>query len=558
MSGKMTELLTSAEMRAVEAMMIESGAVSGGELMRRAGMGVINAISMQWPDLGRSPQAAVVLCGPGNNGGDGFVIATELRARGWRVKVFLYGEAARLPADAAAAHRVWQTMGAVHRLAVPEPTEAELCVLAEALSPGAMRIKANAAAVGRAETTDAGTGPTEHIVIIDALFGTGLTRPLPGLKLALRLCEEAREAALVVAVDIPSGLCADAGRVLSRQAHDAVCLRADLTVTFHALKPGHLLAEGPDFCGEVVAVDIGLPDDPVPQVTPVAAPRFADIAKGQSGAGRTHKFSYGHAVVLSGGIGKGGAARLSARAALRIGAGLVTLVCPQGALIDHAALPDAIMRRSVRDADAVTQFLADPRITAVCIGPGLGLHRARPLVAAALARVIPTVLDADALSVWVDEPTALFAMLHPACVLTPHLGEFGRLFPDLAARLAEAPASGPAYSKLDAVRVAARRAGCVVLLKGPDTVIGAPDGRMRIHSAFGNLAAPWLATAGAGDVLAGIITGLLARDMAPLDAAANAVWLHAAAARAFGPGLTADDLPGALPGVMRDLARGGV
>lgn len=538
--------------------MIESGAVSGGELMRRAGAGVVDAIVAHWPEMARSPSTAIVLCGPGNNGGDGFVIAKGLRARGWRVKVFFYGDTEQLPPDAATARRAWQATGAVHRLSAPEPTEAELYTLADALLPVEPKAAVDVGVAQRRETAIATAGPSGQVVIIDALFGTGLTRPLQGLKLALHLCDDARDAALVVAVDMPSGLCADAGRVLGGAGQSGACLRADLTVTFHTLKPGHLLADGPDNCGKVVVVDIGLPSDPAPQLMPVAAPVYADIEKGTSAATTAHKFSHGHAVVVSGGIGQGGAARLSARAALRIGAGLITLACPQGALIDHASLPDAIMRRSVRDADALSQFLSDPRVTAICIGPGLGLHRARPLVAAALAREVPTVLDADALSVWVDEPTALFSMLRPACVLTPHLGEFGRLFPDLAARLTEVPVRGPVFSKLDAVRAAARRAGCVVLLKGPDTVISAPDGQARVHSAFGNHAAPWLATAGAGDVLAGLITGLLARAILPLDAAATAVWLHVAAARAFGPGLTADDLPEALLDVLRDLARGSI
>lgn len=517
--------------------MIESGAASGAALMQRAGVGVVAALLAGWPQMAAAPQTAVVLCGPGNNGGDGFVIARMLHARGWRVEVFFYGDAARQPADAAAARRAWDAGGAVQPLSMPVPSDAELCRLAEALPPGS---------AGGADSPTAG-----RVVIIDALFGTGLTRPIDGLDLTLRLCLEARGAAVVVAVDVPSGLCADAGRVLTTPAGGAVCLPADLTVSFHGRKPGHLLADGPELCGTVVVADIGLPDDPAPQVMPVAAPRAADLDK--VGLRAAHKFSHGHAVVLAGGVGQGGAARLAARAALRCGAGLVTVACPPAALIENAARLDAIMLRPVRDAEALAQMLGDPRITAVCVGPGLGLTRARPLTGAVLARGVPVVLDADALAVWGDEPAALFAALHPVCVLTPHMGEFARLFPDLAALLAAPAESGPVFSKLDAARAAARRAGCVVLLKGADTVIAAPDGQARIHSAFGALAAPWLATAGAGDVLAGLITGLMARGKPPLEAAGTAVWLHAACARAFGPGLTADDLPGALPGVLRGL-----
>lgn len=535
--------------------MIESGAVSGGELMRRAGADVVSAIFAHWPQFATAPQAAVVLCGPGNNGGDGFVIAGMLRARGWSVQVFLYGAVAGLPPDAAAACRAWKNVDSLHTLTSPEPTEAELCVLADALLPGDAggRAVRGVSAPADAAISGGDAAATAKLVVIDALFGIGLSRPLTGLDLAFRLCSDAHAPVAVVAVDVPSGLCADAGRVLHSADGRGACLPADLTVTFHARKPGHLLADGPDLCGMVVVADIGLPDDSAPQVMPVTPPRATVVDKGATGPRGAHKFTHGHAVVVSGGVGQGGAARLAARAALRIGAGLVTLVCPPGALIDQTSLPDAIMLRAARDADALVQLLDDPRISALCIGPGLGLQRARPLVGAALVRKIPTVLDADALSVWVDEPTALFAALHPNCVLTPHLGEFARLFPDLAARLAAPAETGPAFSKLDAVRAAARRACCVVVLKGPDTVIGAPDGRARIHGAFGALAAPWLATAGAGDVLAGMITGLLARGCAPLDAACAAVWLHAAAARAFGPGLIADDLPEVLPSVLRDL-----
>lgn len=217
------------------------------------------------------------------------------------------------------------------------------------------------------------------------------------------------------------------------------------------------------------------------------------------------------------------------------------------------------MLRRVEDGAGLAAMLADPRITALCLGPGLGLARARDLVPVACAGADPraTVLDADALTAFEDDPGALFAMLHGACVLTPHQGEFARLFPDLAARLAAPLTAGPAYSRVDAARAAARRAGCVVLLKGPDTVIAAPDGRCSIHAATYDRAAPWLATAGSGDVLAGLITGLMARGLAPMQAAEGAAWLHVEAARVFGPGLIAEDLPETLPQVLRALGGGG-
>jgi len=269
-----------------------------------------------------------------------------------------------------------------------------------------------------------------------------------------------------------------------------------------------------------------------------------------------HKYHHGHALILSGGVGRGGAARLAARGALRIGAGLVTVACPPSALIENAARLDAIMLRPLRgesEADALAALLEDTRINALCLGPGLGVERARELLPVALRAKRATVLDADALTAFADAPEGLFALLHARCLLTPHDGEFARLFPDIAAKLAAPASTGPAYSKVDATREAAARAGCTVLLKGPDTVIAAPSGRAAINAAAYDRAAPWLATAGAGDVLAGILTGLLARRLEPFGAAGTAAWLHVEAARSFGPGLIAEDLPEQLPAVLRSL-----
>lgn len=251
---------------------------------------------------------------------------------------------------------------------------------------------------------------------------------------------------------------------------------------------------------------------------------------------------------------------MTARGALRIGAGLVTLACPPEALAENAGRLDAIMLKALADGAGLEVILSDRRITALCLGPGLGLDsRAAELVRVALGAVREDhapyhklVLDADALTLLACDPT-LFAALHSACVLTPHAGEFARLFPDIAAKLAAPATTGPAYSKVDATREAAVRAGCVVLCKGADTVIAAPDGLAAIHSAAQDRAAPWLATAGSGDVLAGFITGLLARGFPPFDAACTAAWLHVECARSFGPGLIAEDLPEELPKVFRAL-----
>ena len=267
--------------------------------------------------------------------------------------------------------------------------------------------------------------------------------------------------------------------------------------------------------------------------------------------GRAHKYDHGHALVLSGGPGATGAARLAARAALRIGAGLVTLGVPPAAQLEVAMHSTAVMLVRLKDANALGAVLEDDRITALCLGPGMGVARAAGLIEAALtAPARATVLDADALTALALDG-ALMGLLHDRCVLTPHEGEFARLFPDLAERLGQAPQSRQVRTTV--VRAAAIRAGCTVLLKGADTLIAAPDGQCSISEAGAGRAAPWLATAGAGDVLAGFVVGLMARGHPPMHAAETAVWLHVEAARRFGPGLIAEDLPEVLPQVFAAL-----
>ncbi|OCX67074.1 NAD(P)H-hydrate dehydratase [Thioclava sp. SK-1] len=255
-----------------------------------------------------------------------------------------------------------------------------------------------------------------------------------------------------------------------------------------------------------------------------------------------HKYDHGHALVLSGGPGRGGAARLAARAALRVGAGLVTICSPQSAMAENAAQLSSIMLSPLPDSYTLRGILSDDRVSAVCLGPGLGVPRALDMVPAALYSKRATVLDADALTAFEQEPEMLFNHLHPQAIITPHRGEFGRLFPDLAQADSQAAATQ-----------AAARAGCTVLLKGEDTWIAEPDGRSTYLSCRGARAVPWLATAGSGDVLAGLIAGLMARGHAGFDAACTAALLHAQAARSFGPGLISEDLPDLIPQVLRDL-----
>ncbi len=525
----MTELLTAAQMGALEKAAIESGQVSGLELMERAGRGVVEAAFARWPDLAQGPGHAAILCGPGNNGGDGFVIARLLREWGWQVDLWLFGDPDKLPPDARANHDRWCAMG------------------------GAVRPYAEDGAGAFAVAAE---GDADRVLIVDALFGTGLTRPVEGVEAFAQATRGVGvpKGARVVAVDIPSGLCADSGRYLGGTEQPDRAIRADLTVSFHAAKLGHYLADGPRICGALAVADIGLGASGDPAVARLVGAPSPDLLR----KGEGHKYGHGHALILSGGAGRTGAARLAARGALRIGAGLVTLGVPPDAQAEVAAQITAVMMRTVPDAAALAEMLKDARLTAIGLGPGLGLDdRAAGLVEAALRAGRACVLDADALSVFADRPEALFSLTGEApCVLTPHGGEFRRLFPDLADRKTGAATSGPAFSRVEAARAAAARAGCVVLLKGADTVIAAPDGCVSVHAACYDRAAPWLATAGAGDVLTGFVAGLLARGMAPMRAAEVSAWCHVEAARAFGPGLIAEDLPEALPGVLRGLDAG--
>ncbi|NDW51949.1 NAD(P)H-hydrate dehydratase [Aliiroseovarius sp. PrR006] len=548
----MTELLTAAQMRAIEAAAIESGEVTGLELMERAGRGVVEAIFEEWPELAKTSHKAVVLCGPGNNGGDGFVVARLLKEWGWEVEVFLYGDAEKLPPDARVNYERWMELG------------------------------------GSVSKSDSVSSDdlyfAEYDVFIDALFGTGLTRSLP-LEVAhwtffSNDSQSESDMTKTVSIDIASGICSDSGLWAGWETP----VLPKLVVSFHRAKIGHFIGQAIAYTRSprVVVADIGLegshrprggmkcppggaatlgdcPDNRLtstgdcPAVPPGEIVRLVERPNWLGKIEDSHKFSHGHALILSGPSGKGGAARLSARGALRIGAGLVTVAPTPGALKENAARLDAIMLSPVGDAQTLQAVLADERFNALCLGPGLGVERARDLVPVALAAKRATVLDADALTAFKDDPSALFDMLHDTCVLTPHAGEFARLFPDIAEKLNAPATKGPAYSKVDATREAAARAGCVVLFKGPDTVIAAPDGACSINSAAYERSAPWLATAGSGDVLAGFITGLLARGFAPMPAAETGAWLHVECALEFGPGLIAEDLPEQLPAVFRKL-----
>ena len=494
-------LLTVEEMARADHMTIRSG-IPGAALMEAAGLAVTRHITRLY-DQGR----ALVLCGPGNNGGDGFVIARHLKAAGWPVDVALMGPQGDLVGDAALMANEW--------------------------------VKLKGAKIAPL-TPDVMTG---HILVVDAIFGAGLSRPIEGQ--AADLIEKInRSGSKVVAVDIPSGVEGNSGQIRN------MGIRATSTVTFFRQKPGHLLFPGREYCGIIEVADIGIPARTLQEIKPEIyrndpAIWLDDFPFPKKAA---HKYDRGHGVVISGGPANGGAARLAARAALRIGAGLVSIACPDDAVVSHASCLTAVMIKPFDGSGDINDLLKDDRLNSWCVGPGGGVNeQTRSHVLEILASGRHCVIDADGLSVFQDQPEVFFKAIRASTVtpiLTPHDGEFARLFPDLGHR-------NEGYNKLSSARKAAARAGAVIILKGPDTVIASPDGPAVINEN----APPTLATAGSGDVLAGICLGLLAQGMNGFSAASAAVWIHAAAAAAFGPGLISEDIEGKIPEVLRGLAR---
>lgn len=478
----MAQILTTEQMAARDAAAVAAG-VPALLLMERAGEAVAEAIRARY-----SPRPVVIWCGPGNNGGDGYVAARLLRRRGWPVRVEVL-DPPRTPEARYAAGR-WK--GETRRLS-------------GALAPASL--------------------------YVDALFGAGLSKPLSGRAQGLARAAAAAKAC-VVAVDVPSGVNGDTGKLLGEDAFQAV-----LTVTFHRRKIGHVLTPGRGACGEVTVANIGLVED-----------GGADLEENTPSlwAGRmpwpretVHKHRRGRVGVIGGGLSHTGAARLAARASLRIGAGLVTVMSPLDAVSIYAAALEAVMVRPFENDAALTA--AAETLDAAVIGPAAGVGEAtvRNLLALVLTGAA-LVVDADALTSFRADPSSLFSALDRDDVLTPHEGEFERLFPGLMA-------SKP--HRIAAAQEAARRSGAIVLLKGPDSVIAAPDGRTAVNLN----GEPWLATAGSGDVLCGFIAGLIGQGMDSFDAACAAVWIHAECAAGFGPGLISEDLPDLAPPVLRRL-----
>ena len=489
------EVLTPAEMNEADRLTV-AGGVNSFALMEHAGLAVAEAVRRRAPANAR----IAVMTGPGNNGGDGFVAARVLSEAGYTVSVGMLTARDRLTGDAAFAAASWTGFS-------------------KGLSPAIV---------------------DEADLVVDALFGAGLDRNIEGLA-AQTIAAVNRSKIPVISVDLPSGINGATGKVMG------VAVEADESITFFRMKLGHLLLPGRRHCGRVSVADIGINPTCLEVIKPKTWHNTPERWSLPPLEAEQNKYGRGHAVVVSGPATRTGAARLAARGALRVGAGLVTVAAPQEALPINAAQLTAIMLLPMEGAAGLAGILADGRRNAVVIGPALGLdEQALDLVVAALGSRAGVVLDADGLTLFTGKAEQLFELItkrQGGTVMTPHDGEFARLFPDLV--------QNP--SKVERARLAAARSGAVVVLKGADTVVAAPDGEALIASN----APPQLATAGSGDVLSGMIGGLLAQKMAPLEAAAAAVWLHGEAGLSAGRGLIAEDIPEALPAVFSELANRG-
>lgn len=483
------ELLSSSQAKELDKQTMDEG-VSGEALMETAGAKCVQEIEKNFEKA-----KTLVMAGTGNNGGDGFVIARILQEKGWDVSLGLFGQLEKLKGEAKIAADKYE--GKVKNLYDLDPGEFDL--------------------------------------VVDSIFGTGLVRNIEG-----ELAGYFKKVEMpVFAVDMPSGVCSDTGEL------KGCALKVETTVTFQRKKLGQVLMPGREYCGKVIVHDIGLSEEVIQKMgidifenePSLWLERFPWPERGDN------KYSKGHAVIVGGGVEATGAARLSAasaEASLRAGAGLVTVVCDSESLKIYAQSLTAVMTKVVDEIEGFKEILADERKNAVLIGPGAGVNeKTKEMVLAPLEAGKDVVLDADSLTVFKDNPQELFEAIKRSkvqVVMTPHEGEFKRLF-DFDGE------------KTERVRKASELSGSVVLLKGADTVIAELDGKVAIN----DNAPPTLATAGSGDVLAGIIVGLIAQGMNGFDAACAGAWIHGEAANKFGPGLIAEDLPDLIPEVLKDL-----
>lgn len=492
-------ILNAQQMRQAEQFAVQAGTPLI-VLMERAGLAVAEQIMQRY---NKCP--TIILCGPGNNGGDGFVAARHLAAKGWPVRILLFGKMEELTPEAKVAASRWR--GAV--------ITASVQVMESALQKGAQ-------------------------LIVDALYGIGLRRPIVGEAAAL-LQMINRSNIPIVSVDIPSGLNADTGQVFGQSAV------ADLTICFFRKKLAHVLMPGRMLCGEILLMDIGVPEQALQTLTLQVCENHPDLWIGYYPQPQLNynKYDRGH-VLLLGGVELTGASRLAALAAQRIGAGLVTVAAPLAVFLIYATSLTSVMVRALNDGGAFAhsfqELLEDRRINVVLLGPGAGdSQQTRQSVTLALAAGKRCVLDADALNVFEGDAESLKRIINPNCIITPHEGEFERLFDRVI---------DPRQDKISRAKAAAAYLGCPVILKGADTIIASPEGLAVVNT---NGPAT-LATAGTGDVLAGFVAGLMAQGVGVFPAGCIATWLHAAVAAEFGPCLVAEDIIAGLPNILKPKA----
>ncbi|PHR58034.1 MAG: bifunctional ADP-dependent NAD(P)H-hydrate dehydratase/NAD(P)H-hydrate epimerase [Robiginitomaculum sp.] len=468
----------------------EDAGVCGFQLMENAGNGMGRIIMARF-----APKNACIVCGPGANGGDGYVVAKYLFEQGCAVSL----------------------------LSLSPPNPNTVAAQMEARLPAGVQREVK-------------TIPTDCEIIIDCMFGAGLDRPIIA-RPAVLIEQVNAHPAPVIAADLPSGINGD------RAQPGTPSIIAAMTITFEVLKLAHVLEPARSQCGEIVVIDIGFPAGTIDQVEPIAVqnhpslwPQIPVIPDMLS-----HKHNRGRLLVDCGGPLQSGAARLAARAGLRIGAGWVTLCGTEDAMQVCANHETSIVLSVRQQGEPIAEVMRSQTPDCVLLGPAGGVGEAmKRQVLDLLQTGTATVLDADALTSFAEHPQDLLEACHAKTVLLPHEGEFRRLFADLTTKTG---------NKISRVKAAAQRAGCTVLLKGADSVMADADGRVVVNTHTSS----WLATLGTGDVLAGMVAGLMAQGQGGFDALCAAVWLHGELGRQLGAGLIAEDLPGAIPAMLQQF-----